>query len=188
MLKNQNAFTLVELLVTICVLGVLLSLAVPSFRSQIVNNRSTVLAEDLTARINQARYEAVKRAKTVTICASNNSTSLTPTCTGNWTDGYIVFEDATLPVTADSITAVGTVLRAYSKHDAKSVIEITNTGTGTAVTFIRFLPTGSLARIDNSANPLTINTYATGCKGDSKRTITLGISGMVSAKRVDCPT
>lgn len=184
MLKNQNAFTLVELLVTICVLGVLLSLAVPSFRSQIVNNRSTVLAEDLTARINQARYEAVKRAKTVTICASNNSTSLTPTCTGNWTDGYIVFEDATSPVTTNSITAVGTVLRAYSKHDAKSVIEIQNAGT--AVTFIRFLPTGSLARIDNSTTPLTINTYATGCKGDSRRVISLGVSGMVSVQRAAC--
>lgn len=185
MLKNQNAFTLIELLVTICVLGVLLSLAVPSFRSQIVNNKSTVLAEDLTTRINQARYEAVKRAKTVTICASADSTALAPTCTGSWTDGYIVFEDATSPVTTNSITAVGTVLKAYSKHDAESIIEIQNAGT--AVTFIRFLPTGSLARIDNSANPLTINTYATGCKGDGKRTITLGISGMVSGKRVACP-
>jgi type IV fimbrial biogenesis protein FimT len=186
MLKNQNAFTLIELLVTICVLGVLLSLAVPNFRSQIVNNRSTALAEDLTTRINQARYEAIKGAKTVTICASNNSTTVTPTCTGNWTDGYIVFEDATLPVTTNSITAVGTVLRAYSKHDAKSVIDVKNGST--AVTFMRFTATGTLARIANSANPLTINTYTTGCKGDSRRVISLGVSGMVSVQRVACPT
>ncbi len=186
MLKNQKAFTLIELLVTICVLGIMLSLAVPSFRSQIVNNRSTALAEDLTSRINQARYEAIKGAKTVTICASNNSTSSTPTCSGNWTDGYIVFEDATLPVTADSITAVGAVLRAYSKHDTKSVIEIKNGSA--AVTFMRFTATGTLARIANSTNPLTINTYTTGCKGDSRRIISVGVSGMVSVKRVDCPT
>lgn len=186
MLKNQKAFTLIELLVTICVLGVLLSLAVPSFRSQIVNNQSAVLAEDLTARINQARYEAVKGAKTVTICASADSTSVAPTCSGNWTDGYIVFEDPTLPVTTDSITAVGTVLKAYSKHGAKSIIDAKNGAT--AVTFIRFTATGTLARISNSANPIVIDTYTTGCKGNSRRVITLGVSGMVSVRRTDCPS
>jgi type IV fimbrial biogenesis protein FimT len=184
MLKNQKAFTLIELLVTICVLGILFSLAVPSFKEQILNSKATALAEDVTTRINQARYEAIKRATRVTICASSNSTSTTPTCTGNWTDGYIVFEDDATTDGAAAVT-VGTILKAYAKHDTNTAIEIKNDQT--AVTFMRFTSVGTLARIANSTNPLIINTHVTGCRGDNKRTITLGISGMVSVKRVACP-
>jgi type IV fimbrial biogenesis protein FimT len=164
MLKNQSAFTLIELLVTICVLGVLLSLAVPSYKGQVLNSKATALAEDVTTRINQARYEAIKRAARVTICASSNSTSATPTCTGNWADGYIVFEDDATTDSAATVT-VGTILKAYAKHDPSAAIEIKNDQT--AVTFMRFTSVGTLARIANSVNPLTINTHVTGCKGDN---------------------
>jgi type IV fimbrial biogenesis protein FimT len=183
MLKNQNAFTLIELLVTICVLGVLLSLAVPSFRSQIVNNKSTVLAEDLTARINQARYEAVKRARRVTICASADSTAPAPTCTGNWTDGYIVFEDGATTDTEATVT-VGEVLRAYSKHDSKAVIDVKNDA-GT-LNFIRFTSVGSMALTDASTSPVVIDTYMLGCKGNNKYLVRVGISGMTSVSRAVC--
>jgi type IV fimbrial biogenesis protein FimT len=183
MLKNQNAFTLIELLVTICVLGVLLSLAVPNFRSQIVNNRSTALAEDLTTRINQARYEAIKGAKRVTICASSNSTSATPTCTGSWIDGYIVFEDGATTDTEATVT-VGAVLRAYSKHDSKAVIDVKNDAG--PLTFIRFTSVGSLALTDASTSPVVIDAYMSGCKKNNKYLVRVGISGMTSVSRAVC--
>ena len=180
MLKNQKAFTMIELLVTLLVLAILASLAVPSFRVQMLNAKAKALEEDVAARINQARYEAIKRAKRISICASSNGTS----CTGSWTEGYIVFEDG---ATSDGATdvVVGTVLRAYAKHDLKTVINVNNNTT--AVTFMRFTSMGTLARIANSANPLVMNAYVTGCKGKNRRILTIGISGLTSIQRVDCP-
>lgn len=185
MLTNQKAFTLIELMVAVAITAVLFALAAPNFKEQIVNNKTAALAEDLTTRINQARYEAVKRAKRVTVCASSNSTSATPTCSGTWIDGYIVFEDKASS-DGDTAVTVGTILKAYAKHDPKVVVEIKNDQT--SVSFVRFTSVGTLARIANSSNPLTINTYITGCKGDNQRTITLGISGLLTVKRVACPT
>ena len=145
-----------------------------------LNAKAKALEEDVAARINQARYEAIKRSKRISICASSNGTS----CTGSWTEGYIVFEDG---ATSDGATdvVVGTVLRAYAKHDLKTVIDVKNNTT--AVTFMRFTSMGTLARIANSANPLVMNAYVTGCKGKNRRILTIGISGLTSIQRVDCP-
>ena len=46
-MKKQKAFTLIELMVTISVLGVVLSLAIPSFNKQILNSKSVTMGEDL---------------------------------------------------------------------------------------------------------------------------------------------
>jgi type IV fimbrial biogenesis protein FimT len=180
MLKNQEAFTLIELLITLLVLAILASLAMPSFKEQTLNSKAKALEGDLAGRINQARYEAIKRSKRISICASSDSA----TCTGSWTEGYIVFEDGAAS-DSDTDVTVGTILRSYAKHDLKTVIDVKN-GT-TAVTFMRFTPMGTLARIANSSNPLVINAYMTGCKGKNRRVFTLGVSGLISVKREDCP-
>jgi len=180
MLKNQKAFTLIELLITLLVLAILASLAVPSFRVQMLNAKAKALEEDLAGRINQARYEAIKKSQRVSICASSDGA----TCTGSWIDGYIVFEDGAAS-DGDTDVTVGTILRSYAKPDLKTVIDVKNDTT--EVTFMRFTSMGTLARIANSANPLVINAYVTGCKGKNRRVLTIGVSGLVSIKREDCP-
>lgn len=188
MLKNQKAFTLIELLVTVTVVGVLIVVGVPNFKDQLFNNKALALGEDFSTRLNQARYEAVKRSARVTLCASSNSATATPTCTGDWKDGYIVFVDqATSDIASGPVLgSTPTIIQAYAKADPKAVIDVKNDTT--AVTFIRFTSNGTLARISNSANPVIINAYLTGCKGTNNNKITLGLSGSISAKRLDCPT
>lgn len=183
MLKNQKAFTLVELLVTVAVVGVLIVVGIPSFKEQVSNNKSKALNEDFVTRLNQARYEAVKRSARVSICASSNSTTATPTCTGSWTEGYILFVDGATS-DASSTASVGTILGAVAKADPKAAIEVKNGAT--AVSFIRFTSVGTLARVSNSANPLTIKTYLTGCRGEGVNVLTLGLAGMISTKREAC--
>lgn len=186
MCKNQKAFTLIELLVTVTVVSVLIVVGVPNLKEQLLNNRALALGEDFSTRLSQARYEAVKRATRVAMCASSDSTTATPSCTGNWTDGYIVFVDqatsdiASAPVLGSTPTIIGV----YGKADPNAVIDVTNNST--AVSFIRFTSVGALARISNSTTPVVIKAHLTGCKGANKNTITLGLSGMVSAKREDC--
>jgi len=66
-MKKQAGFTLIELLAVITVLGVMVSLAVPSFTNMIDRNNTLSVANDLLADIQLARSEAIKRDTTVTI-------------------------------------------------------------------------------------------------------------------------
>lgn len=88
-IPKKRGFTLIELLVTVVIAGILLSIGVPSFNSFVRNNRLITQVNDLVTGINLTRSEAIKRGFSATICKSNTGTS----CAGNWTDGWIVFED-----------------------------------------------------------------------------------------------
>lgn len=182
MLKKQKAFTLVELLVTVSVVGVLLALAVPSFNKQVINSRSVALGEDFLGVINLARYEAVKRAKRVSLCASSDGS----TCSGAWNQGYIMFVDeatsdgATSPV----LGSTPVIIKVYGKSASGAGIAVTNDAT--AMTFIRYTALGTLARISDSSFPTVIVTRVQGCTADKARTITISLSGLVSVARSNC--
>ena len=54
MKKTQNAFTLIELMVTLVVLAILAAIAMPAFNTMIANNRSNSLGHELTASMSPA--------------------------------------------------------------------------------------------------------------------------------------
>jgi type IV fimbrial biogenesis protein FimT len=74
-------FTLVELMVTIFVAGVLLAVAVPSFNRMMVTSRVTAQANELVAAINFARSEAIKRNTSMVLCRARAADSAD--CAGN---------------------------------------------------------------------------------------------------------
>jgi type IV fimbrial biogenesis protein FimT len=100
-----HGFTLVELLVTLAVAAVLLTMAVPGFQSVMARNRVSGLTNELIAALNLARSEAIKGGYTVTICkststdATDNPSASTPTpsCSTasgvGWQNGWLVFVD-----------------------------------------------------------------------------------------------
>jgi len=73
-----------ELMVTLVIAGILASIAAPSFRNVIQNNRMTTQYNDLLASLSLARSEAIKQGEDV-IALSNNGTS--------WENGWTVFID-----------------------------------------------------------------------------------------------
>lgn len=87
--KRDSGFTLLELMVAIAIAGVLMAIAIPSFREMIRNNRLTTYANEFVTSLNIARSEAVKRGVPVTvrkIAAAGTST--------HWgTSGWNVFVD-----------------------------------------------------------------------------------------------
>jgi len=120
MKKKQTGFTLIELMVTVVVASIVLTLGVPSFQSFFLNNRMSTQANDLVSSINLARSEAIKRAAQIKVCSSSNQAS----CGGSWTDGWIV-------ITADDVE----LIRAYGALKGSSVLtstanDITYTSSG----------------------------------------------------------
>jgi len=88
---NTSGFTLIELMVTLMVLGVVLGIGVPAFNDLIANNRMAATTNDLVSQLHVARTEAVKRRANVSICPSDDEA----TCTAGtgFEDGWIVFVD-----------------------------------------------------------------------------------------------
>lgn len=80
MTKNSNrGFSLIELMVTVVVLAIVASFAIPSFRELIANTQIRTTAESIRNGLQIARSEAVKRNATVTFTLANN-TSWTVGC------------------------------------------------------------------------------------------------------------
>ncbi|MGB5333027.1 MAG: GspH/FimT family pseudopilin [Woeseiaceae bacterium] len=90
---NQGGFTLYELMVTVAIVGVVLAFGVPNMRQFNQNAKMTGTANDLHAAFHLARSEATRAKTNITLCASSDSTTANPTCTGTWDQGYIVFVD-----------------------------------------------------------------------------------------------
>ncbi|UCH54408.1 MAG: GspH/FimT family pseudopilin, partial [Pseudomonadota bacterium] len=69
--SKTMGFTLIELIVTIAIVGILLAWAIPNFRTLIMNQRLATSANDFIADTSFARSEAVKRGGNVGICVSS---------------------------------------------------------------------------------------------------------------------
>ena len=142
-MNKQGGFTLIEVMFTIVVLAVLLSIGIPNLRDFLRNGRMTGYANEMLADINLARTEAIKRRALVTVCASANPTATSPTCAAtNSTSaftGWVVFVDDADPNAAAAndgnavINAGETILR---RHAAITATAKSDAG------FISFADTG----------------------------------------------
>lgn len=90
--RRMRGFTLLEMMVTLAVAAILVTLAVPSFNEAMLGSKLNTQANNFVASVQLARSEAIKRNAAVTLCASSNGTS----CTGAWGDGWIVLANGTV--------------------------------------------------------------------------------------------
>ena len=105
-MKKHSGFTLLELMITLTIVGLVTAFAIPSMRTFTQNDRLATQINALVGHLALARSEAVLRSQQVILCVSGNSTS----CSGNdWSAGWIVFIDAD---NDSGFTAGETIVRA----------------------------------------------------------------------------
>jgi type IV fimbrial biogenesis protein FimT len=90
---KQHGFTIYELLITMLMIGIILSIGVPSFTAFTQNSRISGTANDLHSSFQLARSEAARSKSNITICASANSMDAAANCGGTFDDGWIIFID-----------------------------------------------------------------------------------------------
>lgn len=136
--QRASGFTLLELIITIIVLSIVASFAVPSFRETIMNNRLTAQINEASSLISYARSEASKlQSGVVTVCSSTDSKS----CSGNaaWETGWIVFRDIdgdrTVDTPDDELLKVGAALTGGNTF---RIVDLTSDGGG----YVQFASNG----------------------------------------------
>lgn len=91
--KSSAGFTLIELMITLLVLAILLTVAIPSFRTFILNNRLSTDVDSLVNALNYTRGIALTNNSNVLICPFNAANSTA--CGNNWSAGWIVVTQPT---------------------------------------------------------------------------------------------
>jgi type IV fimbrial biogenesis protein FimT len=91
MLIRNQGFTLYELLITLVLVALLSSLAIPSLSGTIARQRQTVEIDALFHAIHRARKESILRRKVVSLCPSLDG--LECSRSRDWSNGWLMFEN-----------------------------------------------------------------------------------------------
>lgn len=159
-MKTQRGFTIIELMIAIMVLGILATVAAPSFSEILKQNRLATQVNTLLASINFARSETINQ---------NTNVVLTPITAGtnDWADGWEVRLNS----------ATGPVLRNFEG--------VKNTNLVSSVATITYRADGSIQGAANITLDLTPSDCPTG--KDHMRRITIRLSGQSGSSHLNCP-
>ncbi|MEP6546517.1 MAG: GspH/FimT family pseudopilin [Gammaproteobacteria bacterium] len=146
---RASGFTMIEMVMTIAIATIVMTLAIPSFRYVTNSNRIAGEINGLLGDLQLARAEAIKEGRPVTVCTSTDGT----TCAGStaWQSGWIVFPDPANPGVHDNGEILLRVQKTFSGTDTFVSSGIT------AVTFNREgyaspIPNGTLITLHDSTN------------------------------------
>lgn len=89
-INHCRAFTWIELIITIVIIAILATLALPSFQQDLMKKEVQSSQLKLTRAIQMARQHAMSQANHVVLCASHDQKNCSPQ---SWSQGFVVFID-----------------------------------------------------------------------------------------------
>lgn len=167
-----RGFSLIELMVTLAVAAIMLSLAGPGMSQLLANSRIATQSNDMVANLALARSEAIKRGVRTTLCPSDSGTACTATA---WSTGYLVFVDSDGD---GSFTAASDImLRVSGRSPGNSTLTSSDYS---AAAPLQFLPSGQASKAGS---------FSVCQSGQPGRIITVTLAGGASAvvTSANCP-
>lgn len=174
---RHHGFTLIELMVTLAVLAIVLSIGMPDIQQFIRNSRMTTQTNDLVTLLNLARSQAIHEGHRAELCISANQQSCSA---GSWSDGWLVWVDRNDNNTldADEVSRVGAPISLHTTTQALNSAD-------TDFTTIAFQPTG-FAQLGNGIAFAAITLQPHQCSSQQGRRITINASGAIKSQRSGC--
>lgn len=173
---RQRGFTLVELVITIALVAILTSLAVPSFSEVLRQWRRDSATRELLTSLQLARAEAIKTSRQIVVCPSTSGAA----CAAGteWSTGWMVFVDDGAGTAANANNQIHNLNERILKVASAQagVASLTSSG---GVQRMQFLPNGLMRT--GSATNITLTVTPSGASSSTKvDKITVSPVGRVS--------
>jgi type IV fimbrial biogenesis protein FimT len=183
LLRTSAGFTIIELMVTIAVLGAVLAIGLPDLREFLTRGQVSTITTEFASDASRARAEAINRNSCVTMCMSSNTSNAlsggTPTCatTGqDWQAGWIVFANPSCSGSQNSpITNNSTLIAVRQKGDSKFTLQ---QASGSAFRRITFDSRGLAAGVQKNLSLI----YNEDINSVHDRSICLSSAGRITIK------
>ncbi len=178
-MKRHLGLTLVELVVTLAVMLIVITIGAPLYRSLQANNRAAAQTGALVAALNLARSEALTRGVPVAACARVNGAKTCNTGSYNWADGWLVFVDNN-PKNGELDTGDEDLIRVSDALSGSPTVTFDSA-------YVRFAADGSAG----TGGTVGLRIHQAGAKGTQDRCVQITAVGQVRASRIgsgdSCP-
>lgn len=154
-------FSLVELMIVLGIAAIVLTAAVPAFRTLLQNQQVTTAVNDLFAAINLARTEAIKRGALVKLAAADPRS--------RWENGWIIFVDHN-----DNDERDGADETIFEHGPLPGGLTITPRFSRSVLKYLSFNGSGRM-RTDSHSQPL--GSFSFIADGDTRKKITINFLG-----------
>lgn len=166
--RYTGGFTIIELMITLFIAGILVAVAAPSFNRLLVDNRLTTEANLLLSSLQTARSEAAMRGVNVTLRIPDAAANQV------WDQGWIMFTDWGANATPGANIDTGNCA-----NEENCILQQKDAVTATGLTirsnnYARWISFDPAGRPRSAALP---NGTFTLCIGDQGRQVTVNITG-----------